>query len=124
MGFNALFRLIWCQVTILHVLSLGLAFVLVLLLYKDEPFPGAPRPGRLNFFTLFFPALVGDYLGQGVCGLQHTLFSWTLPNLRRRLFFSLLFVGIVTAFIVTWVYKWFDGPCPLAPDLHVRSPLV
>ncbi len=115
MGFNALFRLIWRQVTILHVLSLGLAFVLVLLLYKDEPFPGAPRPGRLNFFTLLFSALVGDYLGQGVCGLQHTLFSWTLPNLRRRLFFSLLFVGIVTAFIVTWVYKWFDGPAPWLP---------
>ena len=118
MGFYALFRLLWRRVSILYVLGLGLVVLWFLFLYLHGPHVHPhrpPPPERLNLFTLVFSAVVGFLIGQSVSELQHTLLSWTLPNLRRRLFFSLLFVGIVTAFIVTWVYKWFDGPAPWLP---------
>ncbi len=115
MGFYALFELLWRRVAILYVLNLGLVTALVLLLYRDQPFPGAPTPGRLNFLSFLFAAIVGSDLGQGVRDLQHTLISWTLPNLRKQLFFSLLVAGIATAFIVTWAYGSLDGPGPAVP---------
>ncbi len=118
MGFYALFRLLWRRVSILYVLGLGLVVLWFLFLYLHGPHVHPhrpPPPERLNLFTLVFSAVVGFLIGQSVSELQHTLLSWTLPNLRRRLFFSLLFVGIVTAFIVTWVYTSLDGPAPWLP---------
>ncbi len=118
MGFYALFRLLWRWVSILYVLGLGLVVLWFLFLYLHGPHVHPhrpPPPERLNLFTLVFSAVVGFLIGQSVSELQHTLLSWTLPNLRRRLFFSLLFVGIVTAFIVTWVYTSLDGPAPWLP---------
>ncbi len=115
MGLYALFGLLWRRITILYVLSQGFAFAFFLFTYPDQSFPGTPTPGRLNFLSFLFAAFVGNSLGQGVRELQHTLISWTLPNLRRQLFFSLLSVGIATAFIVTWAYKSLDGPGPTLP---------
>ena len=115
MGLYALFRLLWRRMTILFVLCEGFAFAIFLFIYPDQPIPGIPTPGRLNFLSFLFAAMAGSSLGQSVCELQHTLISWTLPNLRRRLFYSLLVAGIATAFIATWIYRSFDGPCPALP---------
>lgn len=57
-----------------------------------------------NFLLLVSPVICGLLLGRIVQELRNTLFSWTLPNLRRRLFFSLLLAGVVTAFFQTWIY--------------------
>ncbi len=118
MGFYALFRLLWRRVSILSVLGLGFAIAWSLFLYQNQDGTflfQVPRLGGLNLFILVFSAVVGSFVGQSVDELQYKLFSWILPYLRRRLFCSVLFVGIVTAFIVTWVYKWFDGPAPWVP---------
>lgn len=115
MWLYSLFRLLWRRVTILFVFVYGYAFATILFIYPDQPVPGIPTPGRLNFLSFLFAAMVGDGLGQGVRELQHTLISWTLPNLRRRFFYSLLAAGIATAFIVTWVYRSFGGPGPTLP---------
>lgn len=115
MGFYAVFGLWWRKGTILYVLGQGLPIVYFLFAYTDQPFPGTPTPSRLNFLSFLFAAVVGQDLGQGVRGIQHTLISWTLPNLRRRLLFSLLLAGIATAFIVTWAYRSLEGPGPTLP---------
>lgn len=115
MWFYSLYGLLWRRMTILFVLSQGFAVAIILFTYPDQPFPGIPTPSRLNFLSFFFAAMVGNDLGQGVRGLQHTLISWTLPNLRRRQFFSLLLAGIATAFIVTWAYRSLGGPGPTLP---------
>ena len=57
-----------------------------------------------NFLLLVSPVICGLLLGRIVQELRNTLFSWILPNLRRRLFFSLLLAGVVTAFFQTWIY--------------------
>ncbi len=118
MGFYALFRLLWRRVSILYVLGLGLVVLWFLFLYLHGPHVHPhrpPPPERLNLFTLVFSAVVGFWIGQSVSELQHTLLSWTLPNLRRHLFSSVLFIGIITAFVVTWVYNWLGGPAPWVP---------
>ncbi len=115
MGFYALFRLFWRSASILFVFWLAIVLGMVLFLYKGGPFPGVPRPGRVNLFTLIFSACAGSLVALNVVELQHKLLSWTLPNLRRQLFSSVLFVGIITAFLVTWVYSWLDGPAPWLP---------
>lgn len=115
MWFYSLFGLLWRRMTILFVLSQGFAVAFFLFTYPDQPFPGIPTPSRLNFLSFFFAAMVGNDLGQSVRGLQHTLISWMLPNLRRRQFFSLLLAGIATAFIVTWAYRSLGGPGPTLP---------
>ncbi|MCE2440570.1 MAG: hypothetical protein J4F39_14220 [Candidatus Latescibacteria bacterium] len=103
MWLYALFGLLWRKGTILY---------LFLFAYTDQPFPGTPTPGSLNFLSFLIAAFVGQDLGFGLRELQHTLISWTLPKLRMRLFFSLLLAGIVTAMTVTWAYKSLGGPGP------------
>ena len=100
------------------MLGLGLVVLWFLFLYLHGPHVHPhrpPPPERLNLFTLVFSAVVGFLIGQSVSELQHTLLSWTLPNLRRHLFSSVLFIGIITAFVVTWVYNWLGGPAPWVP---------
>ncbi len=65
-----------------------------------------------NFLVLLSPVICGVLLGRIVQELRNTLFSWTLPNLRRRLFFSLLLAGVVTAFFQTWIYTSAGGIAP------------
>ena len=68
-----------------------------------------------NVLVLSSPAICGALLGRIVQELRHTLLSWTLPTLRRRLFSSLLFGGVVTAFIQTWIYTSAGGTAPWVP---------
>ena len=112
MWLYALFGLLWRKGTILYLLGQGLPVAYFLFAYTDQPFPGTPTPGRLNFLSFLIAAFVGQDLGFGLRELQHTLISWTLPKLRMRLFFSLLLAGIVTAMTVTWAYKSLGGPGP------------
>ena len=68
-----------------------------------------------NVLVLSSPAICGVLLGRIVQELRHTLLSWTLPTLRRRLFSSLLFGGVVTSFIQTWTYISAGGTAPWLP---------
>lgn len=117
MGFFSFYRLLWRPASIAYLPALGLIAALFLFVYPLDPHvhPHRPSLGRLNLFTLVFSGAVGFFVGAAVFELQNTLLSWTLPNLRRQLFLSLLFVSIITALIVTWLYKSFDGPAPWVP---------
>ena len=112
MWLYALFGLLFRKGTILYLFGQGLPIAYFLFAYTDQPFPGTPTPGRLNFLSFLIAAFIGQDLGFGLRELQHTLISWTLPKLRRRLFISLLLAGIVTAMTVTWAYKSLGGPGP------------
>ena len=68
-----------------------------------------------NFLTLTISVILGSFPGRIVQELRHTLISRTLPNLRRRLFSSLLFAGVLTASIQTWIYGSAGGTAPLLP---------
>lgn len=118
MGLYALFQLLWRPASIVLLFFLGLIAALFLVVYPPEPHVHPhppPPPGRLNVFTLVFSGTVGFFLGSVVFELQNTLLSWTLPNLRRRFFSSLLLIGIIAGIIVTWLYKTFGGPAHWVP---------
>ena len=117
-GFSAFFRLLWRRALLAQVFSVGMCISAVLLpvLTTYVPDYGISVPWRVNLFTLICPLVVGLFLvGQNTAEIQHTLFSWTLPNLRRNLFRSVLFVGAITAFLATEAYRWMGGPAPWIP---------
>lgn len=115
MGFYALYRLLsWKSGTFL-VFYVSFVVCFVLFFYADGPFPGMPRSGRLNFFTLLVSAFIGYFIGGVVAGVRRCWFSWTLPNLGRQVFSAVLFTGIAIAFLVAWIYKWLGGPAPWLP---------
>ncbi len=115
MGFDALFRLLSWRSGVFLALYLIFTVCFVLFFYADERFPGTPRPGRLNFFALFISAFVGSFLGGVVAGIRRCWFSWTLPNLGRRILTPLLLSAIITAFLVAWLYKRLGGSAPWLP---------
>ena len=116
MGFYALFRLLWRPRTIVLALLMGICIFGTGGVDIHALFHGEFRAGHLNLFTLIFSALVGFFLvGLCVGELQYNLLSWTLPKLRRRLISSVLFTGIITAFLITWVYVRGGGSAPWVP---------
>ncbi len=102
MGFYAVFGLLLRPLHIAMSVAI-LAFLLLQIGLTD------------NRLTLSIPAFIGILFGRVVQELRNTLLSWTLPNLRRRLFFSLLLAGVVTAFFLTWIYTTAGGIAPWFP---------
>ena len=116
MGFYALYRLLWRPVILgLYVLFAGMT-LLVLSVVSTE-FHAAPEVRRLNLFTLIIPAFSGLFVGQRVGEIQYTLYSWTLPGMRRLIVSSVHLTGIATAVVTILVYDWLGGSVPLAPIL-------
>ena len=113
MGFYALFRLFWRRAGILLALAVGF-YTWFFVNEEGVPYVWS-RPFSLNLYTLLFPVSLAYCVELFTVELQHSPFSWTLPNLRRKLFSSLLFTGITTAFLVTLVYTWFGGPAYWLP---------
>ncbi len=116
MGFYALYRLLWRPMILgFYVLFAGMT-LLVLSVVSTE-FHAAPEVRRLNLFTLIIPAFSGLFVGQRVGEIQYTLYSWTLPGMRRLLVSSIHLTGIATAVVTILVYDWLGGSVPLAPIL-------
>ena len=117
MGLCALFRLLWRRLSIGHLAMVGLMIAWSLFSYHNARFMlDYPRPRGLDLFVLVSSALVGHFfVGQSVAEVQHTLLSWTLPDFRRRLVASALFLGVVTALPVSALYAWLGGAAPWFP---------
>ncbi|MCE2440572.1 MAG: hypothetical protein J4F39_14230 [Candidatus Latescibacteria bacterium] len=91
--------------------------ILLVLSVVSTEFHAAPEVRRLNLFTLIMPALSGLFVGQRVGEIQYTLYSWTLPGMRRLLVSSVHLTGIATAVVTILVYDWLGGSVPLSPIL-------
>ena len=117
MGLYALFRLLWRRLSIGHLAMVALMIAWCLFSNHNARFMlDYPRPRGLDLFVLVSSALVGlFFVGQSVAEVQHTLLSWTLPDFRRRLVGSALFLGIVTAVPVSALYVWLGGAAPWFP---------
>ena len=117
MGLYALFRLLWRRLSIGHLAMLGFMIAWCLFSYHNARFMlDYPRPRGLDLFVLVSSALVGHFfVGQSVAEVQHTLLSWTLPDFRRRLATSAVFLGVATALPVSALYVWLGGAAPWFP---------
>ncbi len=117
MAFVSMCRLLGRRANLSRLAMLGFVASWSLFVYQDPELTlDHPRPGGLNLFVLATSALAGHFFaGLGVVELQHASFSWTLPNLRRRLLASVLLLGVVTAFLLVGVYVRLGGPAPWLP---------
>ncbi len=93
----------------------AIMWVAIWIVDMDALFDGEFRPVRLHLLPLMFSANIGWTLGVVARGFHFMFLSWTLPNLRKQLISSILCIGIVTALLVTWIYKWLGGPAPWLP---------
>ena len=109
-----LFRLLWRPMTLPQLVWIGMLLPMVLFAPRS-PFRGPPDPNRIDLFTLVIPVFVGLIVGRALGEVQHTLFGWTLPDIRRKLLFSVLLTGGVTALLVTYVYSQLGGTAPVLP---------
>jgi len=93
----ALFRLLWRP-----AVPLWLAFAALFAFTAWDD--GQPR-----LIALVVPAALGFVSGQAVKEVLHGLFSWTLPDLRRKLVGATTLTAVFASFAGAWLYRLAGG---------------